>query len=128
MNKSQLQARIIFTNGIVDIAMGTLLMFLNAWLVAIIGLPPFSDGEKYFMLGMGVQIFSFGIARIWGAFRPELHRYTMAMGVVEGGLVAITTLAYILITNLTLIQGALPLAIGLFFGTTYCCLLLGQKK
>jgi hypothetical protein len=112
--------KVLVINGIGDIVVGALLLFVPRWLGSLSGLAPDRTGV-YLAGGWGIAALSFGLLRLFAGLHPNpaLGWFVAIFGLVEGVVLTSYGLFYVATSRLTLGQVSFSTAFAFFFGLAY---------
>ena len=110
---------VLAANGIVDFGCAAILLVLPLLKIPVLGYQVFDPQGAYMAGGWGIAALSFGLARLLASSRPQTHSLMRTAGLFEGATLALGSLLYVAFAGVPLVQAALPLAVGVAFGSLY---------
>lgn len=109
----------LFINGVIDMVIGLVLIFLPEQFGQFLGYPEFLQEVNFIIGGWGIAALTFGVGRVLASNREERYRLWAFLGLLEGIVLLAFCLRYWLGGFLTSIQVSVPLIVALFFSIAY---------
>jgi hypothetical protein len=106
---------VLFSNGVVDL-LAALALFFPVLDLPLPGYLAYTGELAFIAGGWGIAALNFGIGRIWASYKPEFYRVMVTLGVVEGTVLTAFCLINVFFLGISLLQAALPLAVGSVYG------------
>ena len=117
--KVDLLQAVLLVNGVVDLGCAVVLVVLPELGRDLMGYHVF-DGQGALMAGgWGMTTLALGLARIWTSGQTKYHMPMLFLGELEGCLLGLFCILFVAVGKATLAQAALPMAVGVIFGTLY---------
>ena len=114
-----MRKELLTLDGVVNLALGILLMWYPAWLASALGLP--SEGRSFFASILGAVLFGIGIALLIESWRPPLR----IAGLGLGGAVSINLCGGVVLATWLLVGLSNPTALGQLGAWALVVLLVG---
>jgi hypothetical protein len=119
MERKSFLCRILAANGIVDLGCAAILLVLPLLRIPVLGYQVFDSQGAYMAGGWGVATLALGLGRLLASSRPASHPVMLAMGLIEGTVLALFSLLHVAFAGVPLMQASPPLAVGVVFGVLY---------
>jgi len=116
--RNQLVRFVLFSNGVADLC-AALALFFPVLNLPLPGYAPYTNELAFVAGGWGIAALTFGIGRIWAAYKPEFYWVMGVLGVIEGTILTAYCLINVFFLDITLLQAMLPLAVASIFGSLY---------
>jgi hypothetical protein len=114
---------VLFSNGVVDL-LAAAALFFPTFNLPLPGYASYPHPTAFVAGGWGIAALTFGVGRIWASWRPEVHRFMTVLGMLEAEILTAYCFIHVSFLETTLLQAALPLAIGACYSVLYWLALL----